>query len=88
MNCLLQGFISEHNISFAHALYGCKRDLPDSKIVEKVAMKSYKMSHVIQDRTAFYEKLALNDICKKEIFSILIEVSTDIFVIQILRFVI
>ena len=83
-------FFSEHNIPLAHAEHFvtvCKKTFPDSQIAAKIAMKKTKMSYVIQDGIAYYEKLALTDICKKQKFSIIIDESTDISVNQILAIV-
>lgn len=89
---IIAGFFSEHNIPFAHAEHFvatiCKRAFPDSQVAAKIAMKETKMSCVLQDGIAFYEKLALTDICKKHKFSIITDESTDISVNQTLAIVV
>ena len=88
---LIAGFFSEHNIPYSHAdhfMNVCKRVFSDDKIAEQVAMKYTKMSYLIQDGIAYYEKMSVHDICQKQKFSILIDKSTEILVTQILAIVI
>jgi hypothetical protein len=88
---LIAGFFSEHNIPFVHADHFvdvCKMAFPDSVIATKIAMKKTKVAYVIQDGIAYHEMLALDNICRKQTFSIIIDESTDISVTQILAIVV
>ena len=78
---LLAGYFAEHNVPFVHADHFsdlCRRAFPDSQIAAKIAMKKTKMWYVIQDGIAFHEKLTLDEICRTQKFSILIDETTDI----------
>ena len=59
---LIAGFFSEHNIPYSHAdhfMNVCKRVFSDDKIAEQVAMKYTKISYLIQDGIAYYEKMSV-----------------------------
>ena len=62
----LAGYFAEHHISFSHADHLwtlCKRAFLDSHIAFKLSMKRTKISYVMQDGIAFYEKLEVTNIC-------------------------
>ena len=88
---LLAGYFAEHHIPFSHAdhlLTLCKSAFPDSQIASKLSMKRTKISYVMQNGIAFHEKLKVTNICKESKFSIIIDESTDISVMQILAVVV
>ncbi|XP_067122933.1 zinc finger protein 862-like [Centruroides vittatus] len=51
-------------------------------------MKHAKLSYLMQNGTAYYEKLKIEDICKKQKYSMIIDESTDILVSQTLAIVV
>ena len=88
---LFSGYFSEHHIPFSNVehLFGiCKRAFPDSDIAKKVSCKRTKLLYTIQDGIAHYEKLELNEICLTQKFSVIIDVSTDASITQVLAIVI
>lgn len=66
----------------------CKRAFPDSDIAKKVSFKRTKLAYIIQDGIAHYEKLEINEICRQQKFSLIIDESTDISVTQVLAVVV
>ena len=88
---LFTGYFSEHHIPFSNVehLFGiCKRAFPDSDIAKNVCCKRTKFSYTIQDGIANYEKLELNEICRTQKFSVIIDESTDASITQVLAIVI
>ena len=88
---LFAGYFSEHHIPFSNVehLFGiCKRAFPDSDIAKKVSCKRTKLLYTIQDGIAHYEKLELNEICRTQKFSVIIDESTDASIAQVLAIVI
>ena len=88
---LFVGYFAEDHIPFAHAdhlLTLCKRAFSDSKIASKLSMKQTKISYIMQDGVAFHEKLEVANIHRRNKFSITIDESTDISVIQVLAVVV
>ena len=66
----------------------CKRVFPDSDIAKKLNFKRTTLSYIIQDGIAYHEKLEINEICRKQKFSVIIDESTDVSVTQVLAIVI
>ena len=66
----------------------CKKAFHDSEIGKKVSLKKTKLSYIVQDGIAYYEKNFLYDVCRNQEFSLLIDESTDISVTQILAVVV
>ena len=60
----------------------------DSYILKKLDRKRTKLSYIIQDGIAYHKKLSFDDICHKQKFSIIIDESTNISVIQVLDIVV
>lgn len=84
-------YFVEHNIPMAtvdHFLPVLKKICPDSKIATKMTMKKTKLSYTIQDGIAFHEQMTMDDICRRQKFSIIIDESTDISVTQVLAIVV
>ena len=61
----------------------CKIAFPDSEIDMNAEMEQAKMAYVIQYGITFNERLSLNDVCTKHLFSIIIDENIDIYVSQI-----
>lgn len=88
---LFSGYFSEHHVPFVHIdhlLDVCKKAFPDSEIAKKLSFKRTKLSYIIQDGIAYHEKLELNEVCRKQKFSLIIDESTDVSVTQVLAIVI
>lgn len=88
---LFAGYFAEHHVPFAHADHlfeVCQKAFPDSNIAQKVSMKKTKVSYLIQDGIAYHAKQDISTICQNQMFSVLIDESTDISVTQILAIVV
>ena len=84
-------FFSEHHVPFIrvdHLLGVCKRAFPGSDNAKKLDFKKTKLSYIIQDGIARLEKIEVNDICRNQNFSVIIDESTDISVTQVLVIVV
>ena len=66
----------------------CKKAFSDSEIAQKCALKRTKMSYLVQDGIAFCEKESISQICRNQLFSIIIDESTDVSVTQVLAVVV
>lgn len=83
--------IAEANVPYAQCdriVKGFKKAFHDSEIGKKVSLKKTKLSYIIQDGIAYYERDEISKVCRNQKFSLLIDESTDISVTQILAVVI
>lgn len=81
----LCGFLAEHNISFTvldHLTTVIKNGVTDSEIVKSMQLKSTKGTAIVKNVLAECEKDDLQRKLKNNLFSILIDESTDIGGIQ------
>ena len=84
-------YFTEHNIPMQAAdnfAEFCKRAFPDSEVAKRISFKKTKLSYIIQDGIAFYERVDLVKILKSCQFSLLIDKSTDVSITQVLAVVV
>lgn len=84
---LLSAFMAEHNTPFKqadHLIEVARNMFPDSEIAQNMTLKKTKVSYVMRDGIALEEREEIARICKENVFSLLIDESTDISVSQIL----
>ena len=82
---------SDANIPYVQCdriVNACQKAFHDSEIGKKVSLKKTKLSYIVQDGIAYYEKNYLYDVCRNQESSLLIDESTDISVTQILAVVV
>ena len=88
---LIAGFFAEHHVPYIHAdhlIDVCKKAFADSDIAKKCTLKRTKVSYLVQDGIAYYEKQTIAQICQNQRFSIIIDESTDVSVCQVLAVVV
>ncbi|KAJ8023368.1 SCAN domain-containing protein 3 [Holothuria leucospilota] len=84
---MLTGFMAEHSLPFSiadHLTEVCKSSFPDSQIAKDMKLKKTKASYLMQDGIARHERLTIQQICRTQMFSIIIDESTDVSVSQVL----
>ena len=87
----IAAYFSEHNISYLasdHFASMCKTAFPDSNICKNISVKRTKLSYLVQDGIAYYEKVELVQTLRSQKFSLVIDESTDISVTQVLAIVV
>lgn len=88
---LITGYFAEHHVPFTHINHLseiCKKAFPDSEIAKNLQLKKTKLTYIMQDGIAHYERNEISEILRKQKFSILIDESTDVSVTQILAIVV
>lgn len=84
---LLSAFMAEHGTPFKqadHLIEVLKNMFPDSDIAQNMTFKKTKVSYLMRDGIALEEREEIAKICRENVFSLLIDESTDISVSQIL----
>ena len=66
----------------------CKTAFPDSNICKNISVKRTKLSYLVQDGIAYYEKVELVQTLRSQKFSLVIDKSTYISVTQVLAIVV
>jgi len=88
---LIVSFMAEHHTPFSqcdHLVGMMKSAFPDSSIAKQIRLKKTKASYLMQYGIAWNEKIHINDICKVQSFSLLVDESTDVSVEQVLAVVV
>ena len=84
---LLTGFMAEHGMPLSHAdhlIPVIKKMFPDCDTAQNMTLMKTKAAYVMQDGIAWEESNDISKVCQENMFSLLIDESTDISVSQIL----
>ena len=84
---LLTGFMAEHGMPFSqanHLIPVIKKMFPDCDTAQNMTLMKTKAAYVMQDGIAWEESHDISKVCQENMFSLIIDESTDISVSQIL----